>query len=127
MKYLKKYKLFEDNLSDELELEIAELCYNQLAYLFDDSGFKYNISSEDDYTVLELDYDDEDADIYGFDWHFVKDEIIPFIEILDDKYNLMEIQFYCEGGNEYHNVDDVLNDFDIDGVMSIHFLIKHKN
>jgi hypothetical protein len=86
MRYLKKFLITEKIDLDELK----KFCDNTLVYLTD-VGFKFEISEiwekypTDGYVEICL---KKSNDI--FYWSEFKDDIIPFIEYLYDKYNCYE-------------------------------------
>jgi hypothetical protein len=86
MKYLKKFLITEGVDLDELQ----ELCDNTLAYLIDE-GFKVEINqfnAKGYIAILLRKFHGNRNDI--FSWSEYKDEIIPFIEYLYEKYNCEE-------------------------------------
>ena len=83
MKYLKRFLITERVDLNELQ----NFCDNTLAYLIDE-GFKVDVNQSGYITIFLRKYDGNRSDI--FSWSDYKDEILPFIEYLYDKYNCEE-------------------------------------
>ena len=89
MKYLKRFLITERVDLDELQ----SFCDNTLAYLIDE-GFKVEINQFNGkghinkFLILLRKFDGNRSDI--FYWSDYKDDIIPFIEYLYEKYNCEE-------------------------------------
>ena len=116
MRYLRR---FNESITDDLEI----FCKENLAYLIDE-GFKVDVG------IYKIGYSDSMLDnqvkieIHNFyfpnwtkfTWDDVKDDVIPFLEILRDKYSFFEdIKFVSEDQHyNYFNLeykyDDVIND-----------------
>lgn len=131
MRYLKR---FNESLS---EYDLKEFCEENLVSLMDN---KYNVyvynkrDNEDIYpVVIFLGNDDIEE---SFKWDDIKEDFIPFIELLKTKYtitnengNLPAIIKFNKGYNssDYH-IDDILED-DISDLEydRISFYIKDEN
>ena len=154
MIYLKNF-----NESNYDITEIQEFCNNNLAYLIDD-GFKINIqtnatsgvSSLMDYEYrisIKNSYDNLGTRNKKFSWESVKDEIVPFLLVLNDKYEVSQeyyknvpkdgIKFTISNNPEqkfrtdknfrtkyveYSNAID--DDFDIDDLLKIEIVVKER-
>ncbi len=84
MKYLKKFNESESiiNYSD-----IKKFCEDNLAYLID-SGFSVDVSfhSNGEFLIVKLLKIENDMYLH-FYWDDIKDDFIPFLQVLSDKYN----------------------------------------
>jgi hypothetical protein len=103
MRYLKLFEGFDKE-------SLADLCDSCLAYLMDD-GYEYEIQQFHwlDYKIIKFDnklienkssywpYRNENF----FKWSDVKDQIIPFLEMLSRQYRIKEIKMdvICEYEN----------------------------
>jgi hypothetical protein len=102
MKYLKKYNESVDNRVSELQ----EFCNSNLAYLIDD-GFQVNcdynnFTSKDEiyikFNKVATTSSNIDSEIFKsilFNWDDVKDDYIPFYEVLSNKYDIIEEFLLC--------------------------------
>jgi hypothetical protein len=111
MKYIKLFEdLFEDNLQD--------FCDTYLAYLKDE-GFNIYINSsgwtdgQGEITILRRNEDGFTLD--EFSWDEVKDQIIPFLQMLYKEYDydksIDKILFFTTNSkNMSKSLDDVVND-----------------
>jgi len=119
MKYLKKFLITEKVDLDELQ----ELCDNTLAYLIDEE-FKVEINqfnTKGYIAILLRKFHGDRNDI--FSWSDYKDEIIPFIEYLYDKYDCEERISLIDKHNAstqlkianpklgYHNKTEIIKDY----------------
>lgn len=122
MKYLKKYNESVDNI-----LELQEFCESNLAYIID-AGFQVNC----DYGNFTSKYEiyikfnkvvttssNISSEIFKsrlFNWDDVKDDYIPFYEILSNKYDIIEEFLLCDHRGTNTNPrkkitsDDILED-----------------
>ena len=131
---LKYIKLFENLVLEELEEEVKKLSEGSLSFLFD-KGFDAYITNVESNILIELSkYDkiDEDTvDRLQYNWDEIKEEFIPFIEILNEKYSIQEIMFYEDAENDWavdeYDIDDILNiDFNQNIIESIQIILKNK-
>jgi hypothetical protein len=111
MKYIKLFEdLFEDNLQD--------FCDTYLAYLKDE-GFNIYINSsgwtdgQGEITILRRNEDGFTLD--EFSWNEVKDQIIPFLQMLYKEYNYDKskdnILFFTSNSKHIiKSFDDIAND-----------------
>jgi hypothetical protein len=129
MKHLKKFN--ESLQSDEVD-ELKEFCETSLAYLLDD-GYNVSLSIRDqvkypgvNHIVVSLGLPKENYvalrpyDGYrNFFWDDVKDYYIPFIQMLQRRYELLAylddsayvyLQFNTISGFRYLSLDAVIND-----------------
>lgn len=86
MKYLKKFLITEGVALDELQ----SFCDNTLVELIDE-GFKVVVNQSKDkgnYSILLRKFHGDRVDV--FSWSDYKDDIIPFIEYLYEKYDCDE-------------------------------------
>lgn len=127
---LKYIKLFE-NLFSELESEINNLCEYGLVSLTDD-GFIYIISNIDGDIVIELKIHDNEYpnSVNPFIWPEIKDEFVPFLELLNTKYNNYIIFNYDDGKTSELKCEELLKDDFKDmnpfGFESINIVVKSK-
>jgi hypothetical protein len=119
MRYLKKFLITERVDLDELQ----ELCDNTLAYLIDE-GFKIEINqfNAKGYIAILLRKKHGDRDDI-FSWSEYKEDIIPFIEYLYEKYNCEERISIIDKFNAstqlkianpklgYHNKTEIIKDY----------------
>lgn len=103
MKYLKKYN---ENADSKL-LELQEFCNSYMAYLID-TGFQIKceygkyVNKEDIYikfnkvVTINSNIDKEIFKSRLFNWDDVKDDFIPFYEILSNKYDIVEKFLLCD-------------------------------
>lgn len=109
MRYLRK---FNESTNDDLQ----SFCEDNLAYLIDE-GFKVKVE-ESYFKRAKITIHKFSFPIWTkFTWDDVKDDVIPFLEILKDKYGFFEdIKFVSE--DQHYNYlkhflfkyDDVIND-----------------
>ena len=119
MKYLKKFLITERVDLDELQTT----CDNTLAYLIDE-GFKVEINqfnAKGYIAILLRKFDGNRSDI--FSWSDYKDDIIPFIEYLYEKYDCDERISIIDKHNAstqlkianpklgYHNKTEIIKDY----------------
>lgn len=122
---------FNESKEPEQSKILNNFCLNYLAYLLDD-GFKinvvtrhYNPSDPSSYnsTLSDSEYRISIKNSYAsfgtrnkkFTWDSVKDEVVPFLEILNEKYKINNIKFvtpkeldkYINNTLEY---DDIIDD-----------------
>jgi hypothetical protein len=127
---LKYIKLFE-NLFSELESEINNLCEYGLVSLTDD-GFIYIISNIDGDIFVELKIQDDEYpnSVNPFIWPEIKDEFVPFLELLNTKYNNYIIFNYDDGKTSKLKCEELLKDDFKDmnpfGFESINIVIKSR-
>ena len=122
MKYLKKFLITERIDLDELQTT----CDNTLAYLIDE-GFKVDIDQFNGKEYNGSAYIEillRKPDDFIFYWSHYKDDIIPFIEYLYDKYNCEERISIIDRFNSstqlkianpklgYHNKTEIIKDLD---------------
>lgn len=88
MKYLKKFN--ENNNKEEL----IQFCNDYLSYLLDNDAYEYKI--EQPAPIFEISYEItlKRKDNDKFDWDDIKDYFIPFTNVLNDEFYLIEIIFY---------------------------------
>lgn len=147
MRYLKKY-----NESLDSSEEILEFCNDQLVSLLDDgycvrvTKFRvkdkeslsdaYSISIQSKYDIRDLNgYNNRD---YFFTYKDVKDEFVPFYEILKNKYEIVDIynednetsgcaEIVCETEEVSLTESDIYNDdYECDEIINIYINIKVK-
>jgi hypothetical protein len=138
MRYLKK---FNESASQEVTIdELVKFCDEYLAYL-KDSGFDITITKPADvlkkYTshlnYISIKLFKKGNINYKFDWSEIKDDFIPFFEILITKYKLDKLydDFVVEvvfNGNEiYLTKDDIIQDRkDPKGIDYLSIKVKDK-
>ena len=101
MKYLKKYKLFENNA--ELYSELNEICEYGLASIVDD-GFNYYVD-EDVCEYIMIYTEDEWGDPAVFDFNDIKEDFYSFLEHLNEKIKIKHILL---NANKF-NFDSLIN------------------
>lgn len=120
MRYLRK---FNESINDDLQ----SFCNDNLAYLIDE-GFRVKVDrTENNQVKIEI-HKFYFPNWTKFTWDDVKDDVIPFLDILRDKYSFFEdIKFVSE--DQYYNYfyleykyDDVIDDTftlnqDLDGIL----------
>ena len=115
MKYLRSFNesdvlLDMIGITDDLEI----FCKENLAYLIDE-GFKVNVDRTYKEVKIQI-HNFYFPNWTKFTWDDVKDDVIPFLEILREKYSFFEdIKFVSEDQHyNYFNLeykyDDVIND-----------------
>lgn len=92
MKYL---KLFNES-NDTFETELQEFCDNNLAYLID-MGFKVIVNRYYDDILKERSYEiklykTRDGSYIYYKWEEINDDFIPFLTILNNKYDIIRIK-----------------------------------
>lgn len=110
MRYLRKFNESTDGGFSDFK----KFCEDSLAYLIDD-GFRVKVDAEDD-TLSILIHKFSFPNWTNFTWDDVKDDVIPLLEVLKEKYYFNEnISFIGEDLN-YNNFylsykyDNILND-----------------
>jgi len=110
MRYLRKFNESTDGGFSDFK----KFCEYSLAYLIDD-GFRVKVDAEDD-TLSILIHKFSFPNWTNFTWDDVKDDVIPLLEVLKEKYYFNEnISFIGEDLN-YNNFylsykyDNILND-----------------
>ena len=140
MKHLKKFnesinKLFENNNLEELEEEVRNLCESSLSFLYD-KGFEPFVTDVEDMILIELSkYEtingELDNTLLTYSWDEIKEEFIPFMEMINEKYKIQEIVFYEDVDNEFSRDDestisDLLEqDFDRKVIQTLQVFIKN--
>jgi hypothetical protein len=110
MRYLRKFNESTDGGFSDFK----KFCEDSLAYLIDD-GFRVKVDAED-ITLSILIHKFSFPNWTKFTWDDVKDDVIPLLEVLKEKYYFNEnISF--TGEDLYYNnfylsykYDDILND-----------------
>jgi|688.fasta_scaffold1249773_1 hypothetical protein len=98
--YIRKFN--EDiNITDELK----EFCNNSLAFLIDEGFSVRCIYTERFYTRISIHKPGT-----TFNWFDVRDDIIPFMDILSKKYKVSDIKFYCIPLDKVESISDILDD-----------------
>jgi len=129
MKHLKRFN--ESLQSDEVD-ELKDFCETSLAYLLDD-GYNVSLSIRDkvkypgvNHIVVSLGLPEENYVPFrpyegyrNFFWNDVKDYYIPFLQMLQRRYELLAylddsayvyLQFNTINGFRYLSLDAVIND-----------------
>jgi hypothetical protein len=134
MRYLKRY-----NESVESRNELLEFCNDRLALLLDE-GYYLRVDKGDDKCTIAIRKRIVSSaymqDNKSFNFNDVKDEFIPFYEMLKDKYELVDIYrgesnypCYVElmTGDDEHMLSDeqVLNsEYEYKDVICIFIIVK---
>jgi hypothetical protein len=132
MRYLKKY-----NESLNSRAELLEFCSDRLALLLDE-GYNLKVDKKTDkdnefvITIRKIiDYSN-----IGFDFNDIKDEFIPFYEMLKEKYDLVDIYRgkanypgFVEllTGNDEHILSDeqiLYSEYEYKGVICLFIIVK---
>ena len=124
MKHLKKFN--ESLQSDEVD-ELKDFCETSLAYLLDD-GYNVSLSIRDqvkypgrNHIIVSLGLPEENYAVgyQKFNWNDVKDYFIPFLQMLQRRYELIPylddtahiyVCFNTTSGLRYLSLDQVIND-----------------
>jgi hypothetical protein len=126
MKYLKKYKIFENGLSpheeEQLENELNILCENELAFLLDNK-FEFDVVCNYEYPVIEI--------IKGyefFNWDEIRYNIDTFLRLLDEKYIIFWIASYNRySGTTIHDINNLFKEnLNIENMEMFSISIKNK-
>ena len=124
MKHLRPFNESKENLVEDLQ----DFCETSLAYLLDD-GYNVSLSVRDqvkypgvNHIVVSLGLPNENYDAIGyqkFNWNDVKDYYIPFLQMLQRRYELLPylddtahiyVCFNTTSGLRYLSLDQVIND-----------------
>jgi hypothetical protein len=124
MKHLKRFN--ESLQSDEVE-QLKDFCETSLAYLLDD-GYNVSLSIRDqvkypgrNHIIVSLGLPEENYAVgyQKFNWNDVKDYYIPFLQMLQRRYELLPylddtahiyVCFNTTSGLRYLSLDQVIND-----------------
>jgi hypothetical protein len=101
MKYIKTNEQFEDD-------RLQKFCNQYLAYLIDD-GLRVNVMDETNSNFLRSDENIIDINFLSMktsNWSDIKDDIIPFITILDSRFNINTIYIGCFIGEDSKKNND---------------------
>lgn len=132
MKYLLK---FNEDVSDEYELnQLKEFCNENLVSLIDEGYYLFFDESELNGVKIFLSNDEKQNDATTFKWSDVKDEFIPFLEMLISKYNVYDDEIYFNmfyHKNVRTNVNDLLlnegnNELSWKWIENIIFIVNEK-
>jgi hypothetical protein len=113
MKYLKRY-----NESIGTSDKLIEFCEESLAYLLDNETLKLKVKEYKTRNAIFL----QSKGFFkseGVSWLDIKEDIIPFIELLSSKYVMRykNIDFYVVSDNKeqlnYFHLDEINDDLDI--------------
>jgi hypothetical protein len=89
MKHLRKFN--ESQTEEQWFLELYEFCQMHLAYLLDDGFVVYPQPSHQENKAAFVWFQlENNGRQIPFKWNDVKDHFIPFVTMLDRKYNLYE-------------------------------------
>jgi hypothetical protein len=133
MKYLKKYNESQDN--EELKESFTKISNECLAYLIDD-GYQLCLSDSDlwrdkgnpkskilgnKYTTIDFRINKPDFEL--FTWKDIKDDFIPFLELVSEKFKIVDqitnneitkvsqpFIFYTSTGTYTLSLDNLIND-----------------
>jgi hypothetical protein len=114
---MKHLKLFESWLSPSKEkeqhrIELLNFSEQNLAYLID-KGIRvscYN-SSFDEKETVSIYIDKIISDKKKYHWSDIKDDIIPFVYLLNEKYKVDNVSIrYYNHKDTKHNIKDIIND-----------------
>ena len=121
MKYLKKFKATDSNFI-KLKNEFTDFANDCLAYLVD-QGFIISVKVRNtntyDSCLLEFTLVKNEGDINfqnGWSWDSIKDDFIPFLELVKEKFIVDHIVKFTTIGFGYYgkintlNIDFVIND-----------------
>jgi hypothetical protein len=86
MKHLRKFN--ESQTEEQWFLELYEFCQMHLAYLLDDGFVVYPQPSQENKAAFVWFQLENNGRQIPFKWNDVKDHFIPFVTMLDRKYNL---------------------------------------
>ncbi len=142
MKYLKK---FNESSDLDTESELRNFCEENLSYIMDDIDLKVSTvihtKGNNSYTYCDIRLkgknveitfeDDDDAMVGGLVWQDIKNDFIPFIELLDEKYLIHEDDITFERTDFEHcyfHKESIINDeidsrFNVYDIAQIRILI----
>jgi hypothetical protein len=90
MRFLKKFNELNDPY-DQYISNLEKICNESLAYLIDE-GFTISIKDNKvNYQAIEINISKVGKESY-FIWSEVKDDIIPLLELLSEKYEFEEVK-----------------------------------
>lgn len=92
MRYLIRYN---ESLTGLEFTKLETLCDDKLAYLMD-AGFVYRLYNNDSGIIILILHETKNY----FKWEDIKEDILPFIELLEDKYFISDI--YMVKKNSYN-------------------------
>jgi hypothetical protein len=96
MRYIKTNEEFEDD-------KLQKFCNQYLAYLIDD-GLRVNVADEtDETTLININF----LPMKTSNWSDIKHDIIPFITILDSRFNINTIFMGCFIGEDSKIITDI--------------------
>ena len=97
MKYLKKFNESARELV-ELRNELKTFCDENLAFLIDEGYTIYQASDSGKISIIITKTGLINGKAIPFTWNDVKDDFIPFYELLKSKYNLVP---WTDGGDDF--------------------------
>jgi hypothetical protein len=113
MKHLKR---FNEGLSEDDFNELKKFCESCLAYLLDDG---LEIEFNETYFEEEIFYDITLFSENGFYWNQIKDDYIPFIQLLSSRYEIVPFRKGTSDvikignnsvGASYYTYDNIIKD-----------------
>jgi len=109
MKYLKKFKATDSNFI-KLKNEFTDFANDCLAYLVD-QGFIISVEVRNTYDgyLIEFTLVKNEGDI-NFTWNSIKDDFIPFLELVKEKFIVDHIVKFTKNKITTLNIDVVIND-----------------
>lgn len=94
---------FNENIN--ITSDLQEFCNNSLAFLIDDGFIIKCFYTERFYTRVSIHKPQT-----TFNWFDVRDDIIPFMDILSKKYIVSNIKFYMNPLDKIKSISDILDD-----------------
>lgn len=96
--------------------EFKELCEAYLSYI-SDMGFIVRVVQFESESAIFIRSNSENSD---YSWNDIKDDLIPFLTILNNKYKMSDIKFgYTRSDLASYKINDIINDsIDIDHISN---------
>jgi hypothetical protein len=112
MKYLKR--IFE-TLEESEYYKLKDFCYSNLAYLIDE-GFDISIDRKSINFMIRISkwkIKGNSGHFYPFTWDDIKDDFIPFIIVLNDKFKIDDrvgVFIKTAGDNKWYDKQHIIDD-----------------
>ncbi len=115
MRYLKIYEswLSPSKEREQHRIELLNFSEQHLAYLID-KGIRiscYNTTYDDKEPTTSIYIDNIINNKNKYNWSDIKDDVIPFTYILNEKYKINKVNFrYYNHKDTTYNIKDIIND-----------------
>ena len=128
MKYIESFRLFESKDIDVVSIE--QEAKDSLVYLLDGGEFDVKVSPYSNYLpyTSEILVNIEIQKFHSVSWQSIKDEVMPYLELVSDKYSIQSFlldvgQDTSIDNNRYrYNLDELESVYEM--IYSISFVIK---